>query len=211
MRAAGDGTAGRAGRDLRLRLELGPHLPGALVRVLPGVLLVALAAADGALADLGGTAPAGGLVGSGLVEVLLLGTAALAVWRPAAPSAAIALVLLALRVLSGPDLLAAGTLGLLRLALLVVGTHLLQRLVGLAAHTGWSARVEVAVVLRWLAPVVPVQVGVAALGGLVLAVRTVQGDVPADGTAALRLVAVLAVVAAVLLVVPVAWFRRVRR
>lgn len=210
MSRGGVGRTSRADRDLRLRLELGSTVPGALVRLLPGAALVVLAAVDGLLADLGGTAPAGGLVGSGVVEVLVLGVAALSAWRPAAPSAAIALVLLALRVLSGPDLLAAGALGLVRLGLLLLGTHLLLRLAGLAAHTAWSARVELVVLRRWLASVVPVQAGVAVLVGAVLGVRATTAGVPAEGSGVLRLVAVVAAVAVVLAVAPQSWLRRLR-
>lgn len=208
-----DTAAGRgrgADRVLRLRLELGPSLPGAAVRVLPGAVVVGLGATDGVLADLGGTAPAGGLVGSGIVEVLLLGAAVMAAWRPALPSASIVLGLLALRVLSGPDLLAAGALGLLRLVVLLLGTHLLLRLTGLAAHVAWSARVERAVVARWLAPVVPVQAGVIALVGAVLTTRAVAAVAPDGADDVLRVVAVVAVVAVVLVVTPQGWFRRLR-
>jgi hypothetical protein len=200
----------RADRDLRLRLELGPSVPGALVRLLPGTALVTLAAADGVLADLGRTAPAGGLVGSGVVEVALLAVAAISAWRPSLPGAAIALALLALRVVSGPDLLAAGPLGLVRLGLLLLGTHLLLRLSGLAAHTAWSARVEGAVLRRWLAPVVPVQAGVAVLVGAVLAARAVADGASTEAAGALRLVAAVAAVAVVLAVAPPGWFRRLR-
>jgi hypothetical protein len=199
--------------DLRLRVELGPSLPGWLVRLLPGAVVVGLSAVDNGLAVLGGTAPPGGLVGSGVVEALLLGAAALSAWRPALPTGPVVLGLLGLRVLSGPDLLAADSLGLLRLVLLLVGTHLLLRLTGLAAHTAWAGRVETAVLARWLAPVVPVQAGLGTLLAAVLAVRVAVGAPgdPGDGvTGVLRLIAVVAVVAAVLVAAPQEWFRRVR-
>ena len=191
--------------DLRLRLELGPSVGGWVVRVAPGTTVLALLLLDRALAALGGTGPAGGLAGSGLLELLLLAAAVVAVWRPALPTAPLVLALLGLLVLSGPDLLASGALGLVRLVVLLVGTHLLARLTGLAAHTGWSARVETAVVARWLAPVVPVQAAVLGLVGVVLVARLVAGAAPSG---ALRLVAVVAVVAAVLAVAPSDWFRR---
>ncbi|MBC7291700.1 MAG: hypothetical protein H5T83_10290 [Actinotalea sp.] len=194
----------------RLRLELGPSVPGWVVRLAPGVLVVLLGAGDGALALLGGTAPPGGLAGSGLVEALLLAAAGVAVWRPWLPTAPFVLVLLGLLVLSGPDLLAAGPLGLTRLAVLLLGTHALLRLTGLAAHTAWSARVEGAVLRRWFAPVVGVQVAVVLLLAAVLLVRDAVGGPGADTGGILRLTAVAAVIAVVLAVVPWDWFRRLR-
>lgn len=200
--------------DLRLRVELGPSLPGWAVRLLPGAAVMGVSMVDGALASLGATAPPGGLIGSGAVEVLLLGAAVLAAWRPTVPVGPAVVGLLGLRVLAGPDLLAAGSLGLVRLVLLLLGTHLVLRLTGLAAHTAWTGRVETAVVSRWLAPVVPIQAGVLALLAAALAVRAALGDSggPGDGsTAGLRLVAVVAVVAAVLVAAPPEWFRRPRQ
>ncbi|WP_225752702.1 hypothetical protein [Actinotalea sp. Marseille-Q4924] len=193
--------------DLRLRLELRPSVPGWVVRVAAGVTVLGLLLLDRALAALGGTAAAGGLAGSGLVELLLLAAAVVAVWRPTLPTAPLVLALLGLLVLSGPDLLDSAALGLVRLVVLLVGTHVLARLTGLAAHTGWSARVETAVVVRWLAPVVPVQAAVLGLVGVVLAARLVAGTAPSG---ALRLVAVVAVVVAALAVAPSEWFRRLR-
>lgn len=206
--SGGGRPSGAGSRDLRLHLELGPSVPGALVRLLPAALVLLLVGADGLLAAAGGTAATGGLGASGVVDVLLLASAAVTVWRPALPAAPVVVALLGPVLLSSPDLLSSGAAGLGRLVVLLVGTHLLLRLTGLAAHTAWSARVETAVLARWLAPVLPVQAAVLALAAAVLAVRAAAGAVDGSAPGVLRLVAVVAVVVAVLVVAPGRWFRR---
>lgn len=176
-----------------VRLELAGGVPGAVVRLVPAVLVLVVTG----LADVG---VAGWWVGAAAA----VGVA----WRPDFPVAALFLLFVGGWVFAGPDLLgvaAAQTGGFLRLGALVACVHVLMRATGLAQHVGWRTLVEVPVLWRALRSVLVVQVVVQVL---VLATVWVRANLGAwlGGTEWLRLVAVLAVVAAVIVLVPRDWF-----
>jgi hypothetical protein len=178
----------------RMHLDLDGALPGWTVRVTPPLLVLLCAAITG-----------GGQVVWGVAVVL----AAVLVWRPEWPTAAAVPVAVGAWVLYRPDLLGAqGGLGVLRLALLLLVTHLVLRAGGLAPHVGWDALVERAVVARALGSVLVVQALVQLLLVGAAALRSGIGETGLDW---LRLMAVPATILLALLVVPREWFDRRRR
>jgi hypothetical protein len=182
----------------RVELELAPTVPGAAVRLLPGALMVGCAAL---LAP-----PTGGWA-------LVLAAACAVTWRPRWPGVALFTLVTGFLVLSGPDLLApgggSGAPGGVRLALLVLGLHLVHRTGALAGRLSWTGRVEVAVLATAARSAAAVQLAAQAM--LLLAARLRVGFGEQPGTGWLRTAAVCAVVAVALLVLPREWRTRLPR
>lgn len=175
-----------------VQVVLAGAVPAALVRLLPGALVLGCAA----------------LVASGpLSWVLALVAAVLVTWRPDWPVVPGFLLLVGIWVYARGDLLgtvAAHTGGLLRLAALVLAVHLLTRVATLARHVPWRGLVEVPVLLRLLRSMAVVQVVVQALLLAAVWLRANLG-LSAVGQEWLRFVAVAATVLVAVLVVPRSW------
>jgi hypothetical protein len=205
---AGEGAADRLREALGLRVRHGvPSPPRVEVRLrhaVPGSV-VRIAAGLAVLAVVGLSAPPGQL---GAVLALVAGVA---VRWPAWPVAPVVLLVTAFVVLAGPDLLAVDASGdvssLVRAAGLVLAAHVMLRLGALAARTAWRGRVDVAVLGVVARSVLGVQVVVQ--GALLAVVWLRSGFAAGPGVQeGLRLVAVLAVAATAVLVVPRAWLAR---
>ena len=180
-------------------LALARPVPGATVRLLPGVLVVGCVAL---VPDIG-TEP----------WLLALLAAAVAVGSPRSPAVPLTDLLLGLLVLRGGDLLVTGGAGAIagpwRLAGLLLGLHLLHRTAALAGHVAWGGRVEARVLARAARSMLPVQ---AVAQGLLLVAVLLRAEVgtPA-GDDRVRAVAVLAAVVLAVLVLPPGLGRRARR
>lgn len=175
----------------RVVVGLRAALPGALVRLVPGALVVALAALAG--------------MREGWWVVVVAG-ALVVTLRPRAVLAAAAVGVVALWVLASGDLLAVdpvtGTVpGVWRVAGLVLAVHLLLVAVALAGSVSWHALVEAGVLWRAARSVLPAQ---AVAQSVVLLVAWVRAGVVGQAEW-LRAVAVLAAVVAVLAAVPRSW------
>lgn len=172
-----------------VRLELAGAVPGAVVRVVPGVLVLVAAA----LVGVGAAGWWAAVVAAGLV-----------VARPGWPVAPAFLLLAGVWLYGGRDLLGAVAVadgGLLRLAALVATLHVLLRGAAVAQHVGWRTFVEVPVVLRALRSVALAQLPVQLLVLGAVWVRANLGGL-LGGSEVVRLVGVAAVVAVVVLVLP---------
>jgi len=182
----------------RVEVAMAGAVPGALVRLLPPVLVVAGAALSGA---------------TGFAWYLTALAAIAVTWWPRFPWAAIIVGFFGLWVFGRDDLLAldtvAGTVpGLWRMAALVLIVHLLLVGTALAAHVAWRSLVEAGVLLRGARTVLGTQ---AIAQSVLLLVAWLRAWQPV-GQEWLRLVAVVAVVGVALLVVPREWLvRRPRR
>lgn len=178
----------------RIGVELPGAVPGAVVRLVPGVLVLVVALLAGCRG--------GGWTLAAIAAVGVVG------W-PARPVAASFTGLAAIWVLAGGDLLAvervSGSVpGVWRMAGLMLAVHVLLVGAALAGHVAWRSFVERAVVLRVLRGVVATQAVVQSLLVLVAWLRAWQ---PA-GLEWLRLVAVLGVAAAAALALPREWLLR---
>ncbi|NLT53376.1 MAG: hypothetical protein GXX79_02155 [Actinomycetales bacterium] len=160
------GASIRGGRSStrlpRVEIALVRPVPGALVRLLPGLFVLLCAP----------------LVGADVWTVGGAGAAAvLVVRRPASPVAAVVSLLVGLVVLAGDDLLAVGGSGDgrsgWRLAGLLLTVHLVLRTAELASHVAWRARVELSVLGRVLGGVLAVQAVAQTVLLSVLVVRSV--------------------------------------
>jgi len=171
-------------------LALTRSVPGATVRLLPGVLVVGCVA----LAPDVGTGP----------WLLALLAAVVAVGNPRSPAVPLTGLLLGFLVLRGGDLLVTGVNGMSagpwRLAGLLLGLHLLHRTAALAGHVAWGGRVEARVLARTARSMLPVQA--VAQGLLLVAVLLRAGVGTPAGDDRVRAVAVLAAVVLALLVLP---------
>lgn len=171
---AGEGSAGR------LVVALPGAVPGWLVRLAPPLLVLVV-----------------GATGAGGVPAwpVLAGLAALATWRPGGLVPAGLVALLAVQ------LMQAGDPGLVLLAALVLGVHLVAASAGLARHVAWRALVDPAALGRLALDLLPVQV-VSQVLVLVVGLVARGGAVPAGSPAslALRAVAVVALIGALLAV-----------
>jgi len=178
----------------RVRVELSGAVPGAILRLVPGVVVVVVALLAGCS-------------GGGWV---LAGAAALGVvFWPSRPVAASFTGLAAIWVLAGGDLLAldpvSGSVpGVWRMGGLMVSVHLLLVSSALAGHVAWRSFVERAVLLRLLRGVLATQAAALSLLVLVAWLRAWQPV----GMEWLRLVAVLGVAVAVALALPREWLVR---
>lgn len=186
-----------------VEVDLAGPVPGAAVRVLPSLAVLVC----GLLLRPGGWA-----LWAGVLAVAV----AVAV-RPRSGAAPAFVLLVGVAVWAGGDLLApdAGsgvhTGRLVRLSALVLGVHLVLRLSALAGNVAWRGRVEAAVLLRIARAVLGLQLTVLLMLLAVVWLRAGLGSTLAGsvtGQQGLRLVAVLAAVAAVLLVLPPGWLRR---
>ena len=149
-------------------------VPGWVVRLVPPLLVLAVGAA---------------VASETLAWAVLVGLAALATLRPGG------LVPVGLTAVLAVRLLPVGDPGLVLLAGLVLGVHLVAASAGLARHVAWRALVDPAALGRLAADLVPVQVVSQAL--VLVAALLVRGaDVPAGSltSVALRAVAVVALV-----------------
>lgn len=167
-RGSGDPTPGR------LVVELPGALPGWVVRLMPPLLVLAVGAT---------------VASESLAWVVVAALAALAAWRPSG------LVPVGLTAVLAVRLLPLGDPGLVLLAGLVLGVHLVAASAGLARHVAWGALVDPVALRRLAADLVPVQVVSQAL--VLVAALLVRGaDVPAGSLASLvlRAVAVVALV-----------------
>ncbi|WNB85810.1 hypothetical protein [Cellulomonas sp. ATA003] len=178
----GDGGVPAAPRHPpRVEVDLGPTLPGALVRVLPAVLVAVL----GLL-----------LAGHEVVWAALGAVAVLATVRPGWLVGPPLVLLVGLLVLVGPDALAVGgggagagggegagaaggaavdVVGAARLAAVLAVLDLTLRAVALAVHTPWRSRVEWAVAGRVGRSVLTTQLVLQPALLLTLGVRAVTG------------------------------------
>lgn len=178
-----------------VRLALSGAVAGAVVRLLPSVLVLACVGLTG------GQTP---------LWVLGFAAAVLVAWRPEWPTVPLLLGLLGVVMLAGEDRLgptvATGG-GLLRFSALVLGLHLLVRGAALSRHVTWAGLVELPVLWRALRSVLAVQVLVQ---GLVLATVWLRANLglSAVGQGWLRVIVVGAVAVVVVVVVPRAWLRR---
>lgn len=199
-----------------VEVSLTDPVPGAAVRLLPGLLVLACGALLG---------PVPGIVWFAVVCV-----AVIVVWRPAWPAPAAFLLLVGAVVWAGGDLLSpdrgsavggaagaavGGPVGspgpeVLRAAALVLGVHLVVRLTALACDVAWGALVEAPVLLRVARSVLGLQITVQVMLLSTVWLRSNLGQATSGSTAAavLRLVAVTAAVAAVLIVLPRGWLVR---
>lgn len=182
----------------RIELDLAGVVPGWVIRLLPGLLVVLC----------------GGLAGGGPLIWTLAVVAVVAVtWQPRRPAAPLFAFCAGISVYVGPDLLGAGRHGaaaaggLMRVAGLVLCVHLLLRLTTLATHVAWGTRVEAPVLARVGRSVLGVQVIAQSLVLAVVWLRSGVGGAVA-GQDWLRLLAVLAVVAGAFLIVPRSWLLR---
>ena len=193
-----DRWADDAPRPPRVRMDLRAPVPGVAVRLLPGLLVLVVAALTGLPTEIVGT--------------FAVPAAVIAVVRPRWPVVPFVVVGAAVGVLAGPDLLT-GPGGLPtgddvgRLAALSVAVHLLVRGAALAGHVAWRGVVEGPVLLRALRSVLLVQAGVLALAVLAAALRWVVGTA-GDAGGVLRAIAVTAAVVAALVAVPRSWWTR---
>jgi hypothetical protein len=182
----------------RVSVSIDRPVPGHLVRLAPGLLVLVCAAVMAA-----------GRVGA-VVGVVL---AALVIWRPAWPIPAVTSLLVGLWVFAQGDLLTGQTRngrdGLLTVAVLVLVLHLLLRTTSLAARVSWRGVVETLVLSRVLRSVLGAQLVAQALVLVVVWLRAGLGGAVA-GQGWLRAVAVVAAVAVAVLVVPRDWLVRVR-
>lgn len=176
-----------------VRLALAGAVPGALVRVVPGLLVLVL------------TALVGGGPPAWWVAALAAGVA---VARPDWPAPSLFLLLVGTWVLLGPDLTApveAASGGTARLVALVACAHLALRAASLAQHVSWRTLVEVPVLCRALRSVLAVQLVVQSLLLGTVWLRANLGRLTTLGDWA-RLLAVGAVVALVVAAVPRHWY-----
>lgn len=180
----------------RVVVRMGPTVPGVLVRLAPGALALVVAALAGCRE--------GWWVVAGVAAAWL-------VVRPR-PQVAAGLTGLAAAWLLADDnrLLADPVTGAVPgvgpLAALVLAVHLLLVVTALAGHVGWTTLVEAAVLWRTARSVAAAQAVAQSSFLLVAWVRTgVLGDLEL-----LRGVAVLAVAAAVVLLIPREWITRRR-
>lgn len=192
-----DGLAGRAAPG-RPRVELGlvAPVPGVAVRLAPAVLLLLCGALSG---------------GGALLWAVLVPAAVAVAWQPASPLPAVSVALIGVAVFAGGDLLGGGagstSAGLARTSALVLGVHLVLRGSALASHVAWRSVVEGAVLGRVARSVLGAQLVAQSVVLAVVWLRSGLGGVVA-GAPWLRLVAVVAVLAVALLVVPRSWLRR---
>jgi len=166
--AARDDAAGR------LVVTLPGAVPGWVVRLVPPLLVLAVGAT---------------VASESLAWAVLLGLAALATLRPGG------LVPVGLTAVLAVRLMPVGDPGLVLLAGLVLGVHLVAASAGLARHVAWRALVDPAALGRAAADLVPVQVVSQAL--VLVAALLVRGaHVPSGSlmSLALRAVAVVALV-----------------
>lgn len=176
----------------RIVVQLGPTLPGVLVRLAPGLLALAVAAL------------------AGCREGWWVLAAAIAVWLSVRPQAQVAAaysgIAAAWLLVDGnrllPDPVTGAVPGVWQLAVLVLGVHLLMVGSALAGHVGWTSFVEVAVLGRAARSVGAAQ---AVAQSTLLLVAWVRAGVVGN-LELLRGVAVVAVVAAVALLVPRDWW-----
>lgn len=167
---------GRGGDDVagRLVVTLPGAIPGWVVRLIPPLLVLGVGAT---------------VASESLAWAVLAGLAALATWRPGG------LVPVGLAAVLAVRLMPVGDPGLVLLAALVLGVHLVAASAGLARHVAWHALVDPAALGRMAVDLVPVQVVSQAL--VLVAALVVRGaDVPAGSLASvvLRAVAVVALV-----------------
>lgn len=178
----------------RIRVGLTGAVPGALVRLMPAVAVLAAAV-------LAGCSSGGWL----LVVVAVVGV----VWWPHGPVAALYTGLVGVWVIVAGDLLlvdgVTGTVpGVWRVSALMLTVHLLLVGAALAGHVAWRSFVEVAVLGRALRTVAA---GQAVAQSLLLLVAWLRAWQP-GGQEWLRLFAVLAAVAVAALLVPREWLLR---
>lgn len=178
-----------------VRLALSGAVAGTVVRLLPSVLVLVCV----------------GLTANQVpLWVVGAGASVLVAWRPHWPTVPVLIGLLGVWMIAGPDrlglTLATGG-GLARFSALVLAVHLLVRTAVLTRHVRWDGLVEVPVLGRMVRSVLAVQVLVQLLVLATVWLRANLG-LSALGQGWLRVVAVAAVVAVVLLVVPRAWLRR---
>lgn len=178
----------------RVRVALPGAIPGALVRLAPGVVVVVVALLAGCS---GGAWVLAGVAAVGVV------------FWPTKPFAAAFTGLAGIWVLAGGDLLTADPVsgsvpGVWRMAGLMVGVHLLLVGSALAGHVAWRSFVERAVVLRVLRGVLAAQAVALSLLVLVAWLRAWQPV----GMEWLRVVAVVGVAAAAVLALPREWLVR---
>lgn len=178
----------------RVVVRMGPTLPGVLVRVTPGALALVVAALAGCREGW---------------WVLAAIAAAWLVLRPRPQVAAAVVGFAALWLLAdgnrlAPDPVTGAVPGLGSLAALVLTVHLLVVATALAAHVGWTTLVEAAVLGRAARSVAAAQAVAQSALLLVAWVRTgLTGNL-----GLLRGVAVMAVAAAVVLLIPREWVAR---
>jgi hypothetical protein len=204
-RAGGAGLAAglrRAARAQRIELELGPAVPGWVLRVLLGGGAGLLVALSGAV-DL----PVGPARWFGWVAlVALVVVAGTGVVRPGGVAAGVLVVGVGLFALRAPAGVTARTF------LLILLIHVLLRLSAVAAHAGWRARVELAVLGVQAREAAVVQVGVQllALAAASVPPMTSAGAAGAGIGAWVRAGVAGGVLALVVLLVPRTWFVRRR-
>lgn len=186
-----------------LEVQLVRPVPGSTVRLLPSVAVLVC----GLLLS-----PSGWALWAGVLLVAV----AVAV-RPVSAAAPAFALLVGVAVWAGGDLLAPEASGgvdvarLARLSALVLAVHAVLRLAALAGNVAWRARVEAGVLLRVARSVLALQLLVQPVGLAVVWLRAGLGPALAGSSAGqhgLRLLAVMAVVTAVLLVLPRGWLRR---
>ena len=179
----------------RLSVILDRTVPGAVIRLLPAVLVLTL----GALV---------GVAGRGWLPTVAVAVAV--TWWPRTPVAPSFVLLVGLWVLRGDDLLLAERPGTFPdprdAAVLVLCVHLLLAVTTLAEHVAWRAVVESAVLVRFARSVIGVQAVVQSLLLLVAWLRA--GPLGTAAWEGLRLAAVVAVVLTSLLVLPRQWLVR---
>ncbi|WP_199424812.1 hypothetical protein [Actinotalea solisilvae] len=180
----------------RVELRLAGAVPGSVVRIAAALAVVAVVGLSGPPPQLG---------------VVLAAAAALVLRWPTWPVAPAVLLVTLFVVLAGPDLLAVDASGdasgLVRASALVLAVHLMLRLGALAGRIAWRGRVDRAVLGTVGRSVLGVQVVVQGALLAVVWLRSGFGTTPGVQEA-LRLVAVLAVAAVAVLVVPRAWLAR---
>lgn len=178
----------------RILVALPGAVPGALIRLAPGVVVLLLAVLAGC---------------SGAAWVLAGAAAVGVVCWPASPAAASFAGLAGIWVLAGGDLLtldpATGSVpGVWRMSGLMLTVHVLLVGAALAGHVAWRSLVERAVLLRVLRGVLAAQ---AVAQSLLVLVAWLRAWEPV-GMEWLRLVAVVAVAVAAALALPREWLMR---
>lgn len=181
----------------RVDVGLAPCAPGALVRLVPGLLLLGVTGLTGV----------GGPVVWWVAAVLAL----LVTVVPRAPIAAGYALVLGLLVFIGGDLLArdpdTGAVGeLWRIALLVAGVHAVIAAAALAEHVAWRSLVELGVLWRTARSVLAVQAIAQTLVLFAGWLRAVL--VGAESLELLRLLGLAAVLALALTALPSRWLRK---
>ncbi len=172
-------------------------LPGAVVRLVPGAVVLVLATLAGA--------------SDGWWLLAGAGAVALTGW-PRPEAAAVVVAVMTVWLLAQGDLLLADpatrvVAGVWRLSTLVLLVHLLLVATSLAAHVAWRALVEVAVLARAARSVLAAQ---AVAQSAVLLVAWVRAGIEGS-QGGLRLLAVVAAVAAVVVALPREWRVRAPR